>query len=331
MTEVNGGNAKEKSTMHAVDNQHTISQSVTCVGVGLHSGEPVHMTLHPAAIDHGIVFKRTDVTKDSGLIPVRHDGVVDTRLGTTLANEHGVTIATIEHLMAALWGCGVDNILIELDGPEVPIMDGSSEPFIFQIETAGIREQKAARRAIRILKPVTAKIGDAEVTLEPYDGFAIDISIDFEHKAISRQVATYDFSRMTFKHMLSRARTFGFEHEVEMLRKMGLARGGSLHNAIVIGEDGVLNREGLRFNDEFVRHKALDAIGDLYLAGAPLLCRVKASRPGHSVNNQVLRALFEDDSAWSSATIEHDMLQSHEIARGGTVSVGAGISGALHE
>lgn len=317
--------------MKQTDRQHTISQSVTCVGVGLHSGAPVHMTLHPAATGHGIVFRRTDVSEGSGLIPARFDAVVDTRLGTTLANEHGVTVATIEHLMAALWGCGVDNVLIELDGPEVPIMDGSSEPFVFQIETAGIRAQNAARRAIRVLKPVTVKSGDAEVTLEPFDGFAIDISIDFAHKAISRQVASYDFSRMTFRHMLSRARTFGFEQEVEMLRKMGLARGGSLHNAIVIGEQGVLNREGLRFNDEFVRHKALDAVGDLYLAGAPLLCRVKADRPGHSVNNLVLRALFEDDSAWADATVDCDLLSALPADTGGQVSVGSGISGALHE
>lgn len=316
--------------MQQIDRQHTFSQSVTCTGVGLHSGAPVHMTLHPAAPDHGIVFKRTDVPQGSGLIPARFDAVVDTRLGTTMANEHGVTIATIEHLMAALWGCRIDNALIELDGPEVPIMDGSSEPFIFQIETAGIRSQNAPRRAIRLTKPVTATCGDAEVTLEPYDGFAIDISIDFEHKAISRQVASYDFSKITFKNMLSRARTFGFEHEVEMLRKMGLARGGSLHNAIVIGEEGVLNREGLRFNDEFVRHKALDAVGDLYLAGAPLLCRVKANRPGHSVNNQVLRALFADDSAWTHSVIAHHD-DRDAISTAGKVSVGAGLSGALHE
>lgn len=318
--------------MSEFDRQHTFAHSVTCTGVGLHSGEPVHMTLHPAAADHGVVFKRSDVDAEKSLIPARYDRVVDTRLGTTMANEHGVSIATIEHLMAALWGCNIDNALIELDGPEVPIMDGSSEPFIFQIETAGIRAQNAARRAIRITKPITVKSGESVVTLEPFDGFAIDINIDFEHKAISRQVASYDFAKTTFKHMLSRARTFGFEHEVEMLRKMGLARGGSLHNAIVIGEDGVINREGLRFNDEFVRHKALDAIGDLYLAGAPLLCRVKAERPGHSVNNLVLRALFEDDSAWDTSVIAHNTLLPHEMAnQGGTVSVGAGISGALHE
>lgn len=318
--------------MQAFDHQHTFTHSVTCTGVGLHSGAPVHMTLHPAATDHGIVFKRNDVEAGTGLIPARYDRVVDTRLGTTLANEHGVTIATIEHLMAALWGCGIDNALIELDGPEVPIMDGSSEPFIFQIETAGIREQNAPRRAIRITKPITAKAGDAEVTLEPFDGFAIDICIDFAHKAISRQVASYDFAKITFKHMLSRARTFGFEHEVEMLRKMGLARGGSLHNAIVIGEEGVLNREGLRFSDEFVRHKALDAVGDLYLAGAPLLCRVKATRPGHSVNNLVLRALFENKDAWHAVAIEHNALLSHEMVSAcGTMSVGAGMRGILHE
>jgi len=316
--------------MKTRDRQRTFAHSVTCTGVGLHSGAPVHMTLHPAATDHGIVFKRADVDANKALVPARYDRVVDTRLGTTLANEHGVSVATIEHLMAALWACNIDNALIELDGPEVPIMDGSSEPFVFQIETAGIRTQNAPRRAVRLLKPVTATVGDAEVTLEPFDGFAIDIAIDFEHKAIARQVASYDFSKITFKNMLSRARTFGFEHEVEALRKMGLARGGSLHNAIVIGEEGVLNREGLRFNDEFVRHKALDAIGDLYLAGAPLLCRIKTSRPGHTVNNAVLRALFADDSAWEASHMS--MGETPEMHNaGGTVSVGAAMSGALHE
>lgn len=317
------------------DFQHTFARSVACDGVGLHSGEPVSMTLHPAPSGHGIVFKRSDVAQNN-LIPARYDLVVDTRLGTTMANEHGVTVSTVEHLMAALWGCGIDNALIELDGPEVPIMDGSSEPFVFQIETAGIREQDALRRAIRLLKPVTARIGEAEVTLEPYNGFMIDIAIDFSHQAIARQTARYDFSKMTFRHMLSRARTFGFEHEVEMLRKMGLARGGSLHNAIVIGKDGVLNREGLRFNDEFVRHKALDAVGDLYLAGAPLLCRVKANRPGHGVNNQVLRALFADETAWEASTMEVHILSEHGMAENahataGTTSVGSGMGGVLHK
>ncbi|MCH2547427.1 MAG: UDP-3-O-acyl-N-acetylglucosamine deacetylase [Alphaproteobacteria bacterium] len=318
--------------MNHFDQQHTFAQAVTCTGVGLHSGAPVTMTLHPADADHGIVFKRSDIDDGKNLIPARYDCVVDTRLGTTLANENGTTIATIEHLMAALWGCGVDNGLIEIDGPEIPIMDGSSEPFVFQIETAGLRGQSQPRNAIRITRKITASSGDAEVELLPYDGFAIDISIDFEHKTIAHQAASYDFSRMTFKHMLSRARTFGFEHEVEMLQKMGLARGGSLHNAIVIGEEGVLNREGLRFTDEFVRHKALDAIGDLYLAGAPLLCRVKASRPGHSVNNLVLRALFDNPDAWTNEAIALNTLLPTELANQGSgLSMGANMSGALHE
>lgn len=310
------------------DSQRTIAQSIQCEGIGLHSGAPVVMVLHPAEVNTGIRFMRKDALPGQEIIPARWDMVVDTRLGTTIANEHGVSVSTIEHLMAAIWGCGVDNMVIELDGPEIPIMDGSSAPFVFQIETAGIRRQMTPRRALRVKKAVRAQAGEAEVVLEPFEGYAIDIAIDFPHKAIARQAATYDFARITFKQMLSRARTFGFEQEVEMLRSMGLARGGSLNNAIVIGENGVLNREGLRFNDEFVRHKALDAVGDLYLAGAPLLARVKANRPGHGVNNLVLRALFADSSAFEWVELKEDA-GAKDPSIG--VSLGAGISGALHE
>lgn len=311
------------------DCQRTIAQSIQCEGIGLHSGAPVVMVLHPAEIDTGIRFFRKDALPGQEVVPVLWDKVVDTRLGTTIANEHGTSVSTIEHLMAAIWGCGIDNMLIELDGPEVPIMDGSSAPFVFQIETANIRRQTAPRKAIRVKKTVRAASGESEMVLEPFDGYAIDIAIEFAHEAIARQTATYNFERITFKQMLSRARTFGFEKEVEMLRSMGLARGGSLNNAIVIGENGVLNREGLRFNDEFVRHKALDAVGDLYLAGAPLLARVKANRPGHGVNNLVLRALFADESAYEWVELKEKQGTSAHPSVG--VSMGAGLSGALHE
>lgn len=281
--------------------QHTLSQAVHCTSVGLHTGQMVRMVLRPAPANHGIVFVRTDVPASQSIIPARYDLVTETRLGTVITNEHGTSVSTIEHLMAALWGCGVDNLIIEVDAPEVPIMDGSSEPFIELIESVEVIAQNASRKAIQILKPVTIQQGESIVTLEPHDGFAIDIDIEFNHAAIARQHASYDFARMTFKDMLSSARTFGFEHEVEYLRSIGLARGGSLENAIVIGKEGVLNPEGLRYNDEFVRHKALDCIGDLFLAGASLLTRVVARRPGHSINNAILRALFADPTAWKLA------------------------------
>lgn len=324
--------AKHRTQKHQLGRQHTLARAVTCTGVGLHSGAPVTMVLEPAEADSGISFLRTDVAKGTGHVPARYDLVVDTKLGTRLANSHGTTVSTIEHLMAALWGCGIDNLRVVLDGPEVAIMDGSSEPFIFLIESAGVQVQNAPRRAIEVLKAVTATVGDATVTLQPYDGYAIDIDIEFPHPAIAAQCASYDFSKITFQQMLSRARTFGFEQEVEYLRSIGLARGGSLHNAIVIGKEGVLNREGLRFNDEFVRHKALDVVGDLYLAGAPLLARVVASHPGHTINNQILRTLFADASAWKEVLSPAAMLPTHDLrVTGGQISVGAGLSGALHE
>lgn len=311
-------------------NQHTLTNAVSCEGVGLHSGAPVKMTLRPAAAGAGIVFVRSDVPAGKGNIPAQYDRVTETRLGTTITNEMGVSLSTIEHVMAALWGCGVDNVTIEVNGPEIPIMDGSSEPFVFLVENAGIREQVTPRQAIEILKPVYVQVGNSSIRLEPYNGYVMDVEIAFDHEAISRQHSVYDFSKITFQNMLSRARTFGFEHEVEQLRAAGLARGGSLHNAIVIGKEGVLNREGLRFSDEFVRHKALDCIGDLYLAGAPILGRVVAKRPGHGINNQVLRALFADQAQWRMTSMVNGCLQTPSLAAR-EISVGAGVSGALHE
>lgn len=326
-------NDKHATRKHNLGRQHTLARAAEFTGIGLHSGAPVKLVLQPAAADTGIVFVRTDVDNGTGVVPAQYDLVVDTRLGTRLANRHGVTVSTIEHLMAALWACRIDNARILLDGPEVPIVDGSSEPFIAQIEAAGIQVQHAPRYAIEVLKPVTATIGEAKVTLLPYDGYAIDIDIEFPHPAIARQSASFDFAATGFKPMLSRARTFGFEKEVEYLRTIGLARGGSLDNAIVIGEAGVLNSEGLRFDDEFVRHKALDVVGDLYLAGAPLLARVVASHPGHSVNNLILRTLFADANAWKKteapvASLDADYTLASSAGR---ISVGAAISGALHE
>ncbi len=285
-----------------ISRQTTISNKVSCQGVGLHSGKQVVMNIFPATAGSGIIFKRTDVVAAKSLIPARFDAVCQTNLGTTIRNEHDVTIATIEHLMAALWGVGIDNALIELDGPEVPIMDGSSEPFVFMLECAGITYLAAPRRILRILKTVEVHDGDSHASISPNKegdcGMMLNIEIDFNHAVIGKQMAEYDFRDVTFKQSVSRARTFGFEHEVSALRSMGLALGGSLDNAVVVGKDSILNQEGLRYSDEFVRHKALDCVGDLFLAGARMDGIVTVTRPGHAVNNRLLHALFADDSAY---------------------------------
>lgn len=282
--------------------QTTLRNSVSCSGIGLHSGSQVRMTMYPAAANTGIVFKRLDVAAEQAFVPARFDVVSDTRLGTTIRNRFGVTVSTIEHLMAALWGAGVDNAVIELDGPEVPIMDGSSEPFMFLLECAGTVEMQAPRKVLRVLKAIEVREGDSIARVEPNregdEGCVISIEIQYNNAVVDKQGSCYDFRETTFKQALSRARTFGFEHEVEALRKMGLALGGSLDNAIVVGKDRVLNKEGLRYADEFVRHKALDCIGDLYLSGYRIDGHFTFVRPGHAINNALLRALQADESAY---------------------------------
>ena len=282
--------------------QTTVGNKVSCSGVGLHSGSQVTMVIYPAPANSGIVFRRLDVEAAFALVPARYDLVCETRLGTTLRNRHGVMVSTVEHLMAALWGVGVDNAIVELDGPEVPIMDGSSEPFVFMLECGRVVKLAESRRILRVLKAVEVQDGESVACVEPNlegdEGSTISIEIEFAHRAISRQASHYDFKEVTFKQSLSRARTFGFEHEVAALRQMGLALGGSLENAIVVGKDGVLNEEGLRYNDEFVRHKALDCVGDLYLCGYRMEGRFDFSRPGHAINNKLLRALLADKSAY---------------------------------
>lgn len=289
--------------MRRMIHQTTLAHPVSCLGVGLHSGLPVRLALLPAPAGNGVVFRRTDVAGDRGLVPVMHDAVCGTRLGTTIRNGFGVTVSTVEHLMAALWGAGVDNVIVELDGPEVPIMDGSSEPFLFLIECAGLTFLPAPRRLLRVLRPVEVReagsLARVEPNLDGEEGCVMDIEIAFDHAAIRRQVARYDFRETTFKQSLSRARTFGFEREVEALRRQGLALGGSLDNAVVVGDAGVLNKEGLRYRDEFVRHKALDCLGDIFLSGYRIDGAFTFIRPGHAVNNALLRALFADDSAYA--------------------------------
>jgi UDP-3-O-[3-hydroxymyristoyl] N-acetylglucosamine deacetylase len=278
--------------------QHTLKTAIPCTGVGLHSGNRVSMTIAPAPADNGITFVRTDKCGAEAEIQGAFDNVRDTRLCTVVGNAAGTTIGTVEHLMAALWGCGIDNAVVELDGPEVPIMDGSADPFVFLIDCAGRVEQDATRRAIRILKTITVGEGGKVASLRPDDQPVFSFEIDFDSAVVARQSAEMTLTEDAFKTHIARARTFGFLHEVEALRNAGLARGGSLDNAIVVSGDRVLNEGGLRFADEFVRHKILDAVGDLYLAGAPILGRFHGCRSGHMLNNQLLRALFNDRTAW---------------------------------
>lgn len=276
--------------------QRTVAAEVSCVGVSLHSGSMVNMVIRPAAAHTGIVFVRKDVEAGKNIVPATYDAVVETTLGTTISNKHGVTVATIEHLMAAIWGAGIDNLRIELDGPEVPIMDGSSEPFVFLLECAGHVQQRATRRVIEILKPVRVEEGMSVARIVPSEDFVLEVEIAFNHPLIATQKARYDFSQTTFRQSLARARTFGFARDVEKMRAMGLALGGSLHNAIVLGENDIMNEGGLRYADEFVRHKALDCVGDFLLAGGMIKGEVSTSRPGHGINNKLLRAIFADPS-----------------------------------
>lgn len=284
--------------------QRTLKKAISATGVGLHSGEKVTMTLSPAMPDTGIVFRRSDLP-GSAEIKVQPQYVCDTRMCSALEHE-GVRIATVEHLMSALAGLGIDNIYVDLTAAEVPIMDGSSGPFVFLLQQAGIVEQAAAKKFIRIKKTVEVRDGDKWVRFDPYFGFKIDFTIDFAHPVFEHtgKNVKIDFADNSYIKDVSRARTFGFMHEVEALRSMGLARGGSLDNAIVLDEYRILNSDGLRYEDEFVKHKTLDAIGDLYVLGHPLLCAFTAYKSGHALNNQLLRNLLEDVDAWEYATFD---------------------------
>lgn len=278
--------------------QKTLNRAVSCSGVGLHSGAKVLLTLRPAPAGHGIVFVRTDLNGIDNRIPARYNLVSDTRLCTLIANKDGASVGTIEHLMSALRGCGVDNALIEIDGPEVPIMDGSSIPFVEMIDETGLCAQDTPRRAIRILADIVVRDGDKMARLSPANAFVFGGVIDFVHPAIGHQSFETRLVNGNFRHDIASARTFGFAREVEFLRQQGLARGGSLENAIVLDDMTVMNAEGLRFDDEFIRHKLLDAIGDLYLAGAPILGRYDSIRAGHAVNNALLHQLFASPDSW---------------------------------
>ena len=284
------------------------------------------MRLVPAASDHGIVFRRTDVPDGRSVVPARWDNVVDTRLCTVIGNEHGISVGTIEHLMAALRGCGVDNVLVEIDGPEVPVMDGSAMPFVETIEEAGTQVQSAPRRAIRVLKEVQVTDGDKEAVLSPAWGSSFSGQIDYDHPDIGTQRHSVKLVSQNFRHDIADCRTFGFVKDVDALRAAGLALGGSLDNAIVLDDNGVLNPDGLRCHDEFIRHKLLDAIGDLYLAGAPVLGTYHAIRGGHALNNALLHKLFSDREAWERIDLFVDIEESdsriyEQTSRTGSVSI----------
>lgn len=278
--------------------QTTLAGKISCSGIGLHCGRKVTMKLYPADADTGIQFIRLDVDEEKSVIEASYLNVTGTMLGTTVSNEHGISISTVEHIMAALWGMGVDNAIIALDGAEIPIMDGSSEPFVFLIECAGVTKLSARRNTVEVLQTVKVKEGSSTSIISPFDGFKLDIAIEYPNTVIPRQHAIYDFSNDSFKNALCRARTFGFVSDVEKLQAQGLARGGSLDNAIVMDDLKILNQNGLRYDDEFVRHKALDCVGDFFLSGFRIRGAVATHKPGHGINNKLLRALFADRSAW---------------------------------
>lgn len=290
--------------------QRTIGRPVSTTGVGLHSGERVELTLRPAEADTGIVFRRIDLDPP---VEIRSGAarVTDTRMASTLtAADEGpgsqVRVATVEHLMSALAGLGIDNLFVDVTAPEIPILDGSAGSFVFLVQSAGIVEQRAAKRFIRVRRAVEVREGDKWARLDPHFGFKLRFSIEFSHPAIdaTEQAVEVDFATMSYVKEVARARTFGFMQDVEALRAHGLAKGGSFGNAIVMDEYRVLNAEGLRFDDEFVKHKALDAVGDLYLAGHPLIGAFRGHKSGHALNNQLVRALLEDASAWEEVTFD---------------------------
>ena len=284
--------------------QRTLRHSIKATGVSLHTGEKVFMTLKPAPVDTGIVFRRIDLDPVLAF-PALAENVGDTTLSTSLMVGVG-RVSTVEHLMAALAGLGVDNAIIDLTAEEVPIMDGSAAPFVFLLQSAGVVEQDAPKKFVRIKRKLTVEDADKVASLLPYEGFKVSFTIDFDHPVFRDRTAhaELDFSTASFEEEVSRARTFGFLHEIEYLRSRGLARGGSVDNAIVVDEYRILNQEGLRYEDEFVRHKVLDAVGDLYLLGHCLIGEFRAYKSGHALNNALVRALIAQPDAWEMVTFD---------------------------
>jgi len=286
--------------------QRTLKNVIRATGVGLHTGEKIYLTLRPAAVDTGIVFRRVDLDQPVD-IPAKAEYVGDTTLSTTLVKD-GVRVSTVEHLLSALAGLGIDNAYIDVSAGEVPIMDGSAGPFVFLIQSAGVEEQNAPKRFIRVLEPIEVRDGDKIARFEPFEGFKVHFSIDFDHPAMEGNLcqSEIDFSSTSFVKEVSRARTFGFLRDIEKLRENGLALGGSMENAIVVDDFRVLNEDGLRYEDEFVKHKILDAIGDLYLLGRSLIGAFSGHKSGHALNNRLLNALLERPQAWELVTFEDE-------------------------
>ncbi|MFV0477227.1 MAG: UDP-3-O-acyl-N-acetylglucosamine deacetylase [Parahaliea sp.] len=286
--------------------QRTLRNAIKATGVGLHTGEKIYLTLNPAPIDSGIIFRRVDLSPVVE-IPARAENVGDTMLSTSLMIGD-VRVATVEHLMSAMAGLGIDNAYVDVSAAEVPIMDGSAGPFVFLIQSAGIEEQNAAKKFIRVKRPVTVEDGDKVASFLPFDGFKVSFSIEFDHPVFRDRAAhaEIDFSSTSFVKEVSRARTFGFMHEIEYLRSKGLARGGSVDNAIVVDEYRILNQDGLRYDDEFVKHKILDAIGDIYQLGYSLIGEYRAHKSGHALNNASLRSLIAQPDAWEMVTFEDE-------------------------
>ena len=286
--------------------QRTLNNMIQATGIGLHTGEKVFLTLHPAPEDTGIIFRRSDL-EPVVEINAKAENVGDTMLSTTLTKGE-VRVSTVEHLLSAMAGLGIDNAVIDITAPEVPIMDGSASPFVFLLQAAGIKEQKKPKKFIRIKKEIKVEDGDKSASFKPFNGFKVGFSIDFDHPAFNNRTlqASVDFSTTSFVKEVSRARTFGFMHEIEYLRSQGLVRGGSMDNAIVVDEFQVLNEDGLRYEDEFVKHKILDAIGDLYLLGNSLIGEYIGHKSGHGLNNALLRKLMTVDDAWEFVSFEDD-------------------------
>jgi UDP-3-O-[3-hydroxymyristoyl] N-acetylglucosamine deacetylase len=284
--------------------QRTLRNSIRATGVGLHTGKQIMMTVRPAAVDTGICFRRVDLLEPVD-IPARAENVGETTLGTTLVNG-AARISTVEHLLSAFAGLGIDNACVEVSAGEVPIMDGSAGPFVFLLQSAGIEEQPAPKRFIRVRRPVAVADGDKWARFDPFEGFKVNFEIEFDHPIFKRRLqrASMDFSTTSFLKEISRARTFGFMRDIETLRKHNLALGGTLENAIVLDETGVVNEDGLRYEDEFVKHKILDAIGDLYLLGHSLIGEFSGHKSGHGLNNALLRALLRDPTAWEEVVFE---------------------------
>ena len=284
--------------------QRTLKNVIRATGVGLHTGDKVYLTLRPAAADTGIIFRRVDLEEPVEIRACPHN-VGDTRLSTTLVQD-GVRVSTVEHLLSAFAGLGIDNAYVDVSAAEVPIMDGSSGPFVFLIQSAGVEEQNAPKRFIRIKRKVVVEEGDKRAAFEPFDGFKVSFSIDFDHPAFTdrTQTASIDFSSTSFVREVSRARTFGFLRDIEMLRERELALGGSMDNAIVVDDYRILNEDGLRYEDEFVKHKILDAIGDLYLLGHSLIGAFSGHKSGHALNNRLLKELLADEAAWEEVTFD---------------------------